>query len=279
MLDLGSVHIRWLDGGEFRPDGGAMFGPVPKRVWSRAYPCDPDNLVTLAARPLLLETRHGWMLVDGGFGHHLDERQRRLYNVSRAGRLAESLAEAGVAPAQVEWVVLTHLHLDHASGLVAEGSDGRLRPLFPRARHVVQAIEVGEMASPHERERHAYEQRSWRPLVESGLVEQVDGTRELAPGVEVFLTGGHSRGHQGLLLRSDGGVVLHLGDVLPTAAHLRPLWVSALDDFPLDSIEVKRRWLGRAIEGSWWIAFYHDHRVLAGRCGADYTLQDEVAAR
>lgn len=196
--------------------------------------------------------------------------------MERLAALDESLARLGLVPEQIQWVVLTHLHLDHASGLVKQGSDGRLRPLFPEARHAVQALEVGEMANPHERERHAYEQRSWQPIVEAGLVELVEGTREILPGVEVFLTGGHSRGHQGLRLQADdGSAVLHLGDVMPTSAHLRPLWVSAMDDFPMDSIEAKRRYLAEAVSRRWWVTFYHDNRVLAGRCAEGFTLADE----
>ncbi|MBI4494840.1 MAG: MBL fold metallo-hydrolase [Chloroflexi bacterium] len=275
--ELGPIRVHWLDGGAFRLDGGALFGPVPKKLWAQRYPCDANNLVPMAARPLLIETGGGWLLVDSGFGHHLPERLRRIYTLERPAALEASLARLGLAPEQIDWVVLTHLHLDHASGLVRVGPDGRLRPLFARARHLVQELEVQAMAKPHERERHAYDQAGWQPLVEAGLVELVQDTREVLPGVEVFRTGGHSRGHQGLRLAVGDTTALHLGDVLPTSAHLRPLWVSALDDYPLESIEVKRRWLGQAAAHGWWLTFYHDPRVLAGRCSAEYELIQPVA--
>jgi glyoxylase-like metal-dependent hydrolase (beta-lactamase superfamily II) len=108
----------------------------------------------------------------------------------------------------------------------------------------------------------------------------VDGTHAVAPGVEVFLTGGHSKGHQGVRLTgTDGVVVLHMGDVVSTVPQLRPLWVSALDDYPLDSIEAKRRWVGEAIAGGWWMVFYHDFRYLAGQCDAEYQLLNALEAR
>ena len=275
VLDLGRARIHWLDGGAFRLDGGAMFGPVPKSRWSQRYPCDADNLIPLAARPLLVETAQGWLLIDSGFGHHLPERLQQGYQVERLGRLEAGLAELGLSTKDIAWVVLTHLHLDHASGLVHLDADGQLRPLFPHARHVVQRRELEQMAHPHERERHAYHQPSWQPLADAGLLEVIDGSREIAPGVEVFFTGGHSPGHQGVLLTAQKGAAVHLGDLLPTAAHLRPLWISALDDYPLDSIAAKQRWLERVAAEGWWLTFYHDYQVLAAGCTRDYELDQQ----
>lgn len=278
QLEIDGFRLTWLDGGAFRMDGGSMFGPVPRSMWSKRYPCDEMNLVPLEARVVLVETPQARVLVESGFGHHLTERQKRIYNLQRRSRLLEGLASAGLRPADIDYVVLTHLHLDHAGGVVELDDKGRWRPTFPRARHVVQRAELAEATYPHERSRHVYSPAAWHALEAAQLVDVVDGPSTVVPGLEVFRTGGHSVGHQGIRLGQGGAVLLHLGDLLPTNAHLNPLWVSAADDYPMESIAAKRQWLGWAAQRGWWVAFSHDFRLLAGRCHTDLTLAQVLEA-
>jgi glyoxylase-like metal-dependent hydrolase (beta-lactamase superfamily II) len=272
-LDLGGPRLYWLDGGGFRLDGGAMFGAVPRPRWSAWYPPDDQNTIPLTAHVVLVQdsVNSTWGLLDAGFGHHLSERQRRFYSLERETQLEQGLAEVGVSPSQVDWVVLTHLHLDHAGGVLGQDA----APVFPNAPIWVQTIEAREARDPTNRAHGVYTGDSFDRLESLGLVRQVDGQAEVTPRVRVFLTGGHSRGHQGALVQgADGAALLCLGDLLVTHAHLPPQWVSALDDFPLGTIRAKREWLPRAAAESWWVAFSHDVSHLAGRVGEDGRLAE-----
>lgn len=265
-LDLGGPRLYWLDGGGFRLDGGSMFGPVPRPRWMAVYPPADDNTIPLTAHVVLVRDGPTWGLVDAGFGHHLTERQRRFYTLERESQVEQGLAELGIGPGQVDWVVLTHLHLDHAGGVLGRDAAGRVAPVFPNALLYVQALEAREARDETNRAHGVYTGDAFDRLEALGLVREVDVRGSPAPGVELFLTGGHSRGHQGALVRGAGGAaLLHLGDLVVTEGHVNPPWVSALDDFPLDSIRAKREWLGRASRERWWVAFSHDVRNRGGR--------------
>jgi glyoxylase-like metal-dependent hydrolase (beta-lactamase superfamily II) len=264
-LDLAGVRLYWLDGGGFRLDGGSLFGPVPRPRWIELYPPAEDNSVPLSAHVILVEDGATWGLLDTGFGHHLSDRQRRFYSLERESQLEQGLAEAGISAARLDWVVLSHLHLDHAGGVL----DGQL-PAFPNARVWVQQLEAREARDATNRAHGVYAGDAFDRLQALGLVDEADGQAEISPHVRVHLTGGHSRGHQATLVRGDAGAaLLHLGDLLVTSAHLPPAWVSALDDFPLDTIRAKREWLGRAAREAWWVAFSHDVRATAGLLDAE----------
>jgi glyoxylase-like metal-dependent hydrolase (beta-lactamase superfamily II) len=269
-LALGGPRLYWLDGGGFRLDGGSMFGPVPRPRWSAAYPPADDNTVPLTAHVVLVQLDSSWGLLDAGFGHHLNDRQRRFYTLERDTQLERGLAELSLNASQIDWIVLSHLHLDHAGGIFAGE-----RPAFPNAEVWVQSLEIREAHDASNRAHGVYAGDSLDRLVALSLVHEVDGSVEIKPGVSVHLTGGHSRGHQATIVNGDdGAALLHLGDLLVTAAHLPPAWVSALDDFPLDTIRVKREWLGRAATQDWWVAFSHDARFTAGRLDADGRARD-----
>jgi glyoxylase-like metal-dependent hydrolase (beta-lactamase superfamily II) len=266
-LDLGAVRLHWLDGGGFRVDGGALFGPVPRRRWSAAYPPADDNTVPLTAHVVVVEDGSSWGLIDTGFGHHLSDRQRRSFSIERESQVAQGLVELGLSPVRIDWIVLSHLHLDHAGGLLASGP-----PAFPNARVIVQALDVQDARDESQRGHDVYAVESLAALSDAGLLDVVDGETNVTDNVRVFLTGGHCRGHQGTLVQGATSAALHLGDVLVTSAHLSPGWVSAFDDFPLQTIQTKREWLARAAQSGWWIVFSHDVRVIAGRLDRDGRL-------
>ena len=269
-LDLGGPRLYWLDGGGFRLDGGSLFGPVPRPRWSKLYPPAEDNSVPLTAHAVLVQTNSSWGLLDSGFGHHLTDRQRRAYSLERDTQLEHGLAELGLSPASIDWVILSHLHLDHAGGVLARDVDDRFTPAFPNAPLWVQSLEAREARDASNRAHGMYTGDSFERLEQLGLVREVEGEADVVSGVHVSLSGGHSRGHQVTFVEgASGAALLHLGDLLVTQAHLAPAWVSALDDFPLDTIRAKREWLARASEQGWWVAFSHDVNNVAATLDAD----------
>lgn len=278
-LALGETSLYWLDGGGFRLDGGGMFGAVPRPRWMELYPPAEDNSVPLTAHVVLVRDGKSWGLIDSGFGHHLAEKQRRFYSLERESSVEASLAELGIGREQVDWVVLTHLHLDHAAGVMARDESGTVQPVFPNARLVVQRLEAREARDPSNRAHGVYTGDSFDRLEQLGLVREIDGEAQVSARVRAFLTGGHSRGHQGALVRgSDGGALVHMGDLVITHAHLSPQWIGALDDFPLDSIRAKREWLGSAAREGWWVSFSHDVRWVAGTLDERGRLAERLAS-
>ncbi|HEX8966979.1 MAG TPA: MBL fold metallo-hydrolase [Chloroflexota bacterium] len=277
-LDLGqAVRLYWIDGGGFRQDGGAMFGPVPRPRWSPLYPPAEDNSVPLTAHVVLVESGSSWGLLDSGFGHHLSQRQRRAYTLERETRLEQTLAELGISPASIDWIVLSHLHLDHAGGVLSRDDQGRVAPAFPHAPIWVQALEAREARDPANRAHGLYTGDAFDRLEQLELVREVEGEADVVPHVRVHLTGGHSRGHQATLVRgAERSALVHLGDLLVTHAHLSPAWVSALDDFPLETIRAKRDWLARAAKQDWWVAFSHDVTTLAARLDTDGKIRERL---
>lgn len=271
------ITLYWLDGGGFRLDGGAMFGPVPRPRWSAQYPPADDNSIPLTAHVVLVQTPSGYGLLDSGFGHHLTERQKRAYTLERETQLDHGLAELGLSETSIDWVVLSHLHLDHAGGVLADDDE---HAAFPNARIWVQTLEAKEARDSTNRAYGMYTGESFDALERLGVVNAVDGDAEVVAGVHVHLTGGHSRGHQATLIQTSGGsALLHLGDLLITHAHLSPAWVSALDDFPLDTIRAKREWLGQAAAQGWWVAFSHDVTAVAAVLDQDGKMRQIWPAR
>ncbi|HEY8418275.1 MAG TPA: MBL fold metallo-hydrolase [Limnochordales bacterium] len=264
VLDLGAVRIHWLRGGRFRLDGGAMFGPVPKPLWRRRYPCDEHNSIPMQAYPLLVLTPQARIVIEAGLGHRLTDKQRRNFRVEALSAVEEDLAALGLTPADIDVVVYTHMDWDHVAGGVCE-VEGQLSPFYSRARYVVQRAEWEAATHPDSRTRHGYWPEHWQPLLAAGRVELVEGDVELVPGVHLHLTGGHTHGHQVVRITAGDETALHMGDLLPTHAHLNPLWVMAYDNFPLTSVAQKERWLARAQAEGWWLTFYHDPFVLAAQ--------------
>jgi glyoxylase-like metal-dependent hydrolase (beta-lactamase superfamily II) len=208
------------------------------------------------------------ILVDTGLGERLSEGEREIYKVDRRGGLRARLAEAGLDPEDVTHVVLTHLHFDHLGGAIVRPPGGEARPAFPRARYFVQRRELEAALHPAEERaaaayRHAPE--CLEPLRTAGLLEVLDGDAELTPRLRVLVTGGHTPSHQCAILHDGGEHLVHLGDIAPTRAHLRPAWNQSYDLDPTTTIEAKRRLLARAATEGWWISFDHDHHVACAR--------------
>jgi glyoxylase-like metal-dependent hydrolase (beta-lactamase superfamily II) len=275
QLDLGAIRLRWLHGGAFRMDGAAVFGQLPRPVWSTLLAPDDDNRVGLVARVLLVETGGELGLIEAGLPHTLTSRQRAALAVERASSLEEDLMALGIGCRDIRWVILTHLHPDHAGGVVVQQDDVRA-VLFADARHVVQRLEVELFQNPEYPRRDPNAAQDFEVLLAAGLVELVDGEATVAPGVRVVRTGGHTPGHQAVILEGQQETAICLGDLLPTRHHLDPVCVPAVDDFPLDSIAAKRAQLGRADQLGAWLTLAHDPDMVALRRTPDGSVAGEL---
>jgi glyoxylase-like metal-dependent hydrolase (beta-lactamase superfamily II) len=269
---VGSVRIHALEAGLQWLDGGAMFGVVPRPLWERRIAPDARNRIPLALRCLLVEAPQALVLVDTGIGNKESPRFHDLYGVANEGeptRLEDAIRAAGHAPADVDIVVSTHLHFDHAGGNTLRDEAGVVRPSFPNARHVVQRREFDFAQSTNERIRASYLQPNIQPLVSAGLWDLVEGEVAVTEGVRVMPTPGHTPGHQSVLVESQGETACFLADVCPTSAHLPLPWIMGYDLEPLVTLESKRRLWDRARAGEWLLVFEHDPAVPWGTLDPD----------
>jgi glyoxylase-like metal-dependent hydrolase (beta-lactamase superfamily II) len=265
---VGSVRIHALEGGLQWLDGGAMFGVVPRPLWERRIQPDERNRIPLALRCLLVEAPHALVLVDTGLGNKEDAKFRDLYGVANAGtptRLEDAIRAAGFAPEDVDLVVNTHLHFDHAGGNTQRDQGGDVRPSFPWARHFVQRKEFDFAHSGNERIRASYLAANFDPVAAAGLWDFVDGKAQITEGVRVVPSPGHTPYHQSVLVESDGATACFLADVCPTSAHLPLPWIMGYDLEPLVTLESKRALWGRARAEGWLLVFEHDPDVPWGR--------------
>lgn len=276
-LKIGEIEISWLNGGEFELDGGTMFGAVPKALWARKYPADAENYIRLLNTPLLVRTPEALVVIETGLGNKLTERQKNIFRVTRDWSLPEDLAARGISPQDIDYVILTHCDFDHSGGIVTL-RENQAELTFPVARHLVQQVEWDDVLHPDIRASHTYWPENFTGLAESGLLDLVEGDRQIVPGVSILHTGGHTRGHQIVRIASQGEVALHLADLFPTHAHFNPLWIMAYDNFPLEVIGLKQKIMTAAVREKAWFTFYHDPFYLACRFDEQGTITDTLPA-
>ncbi len=256
------MNLTWLDGGTTFLDGGTMFGVVPKVIWSKRYPANEKNQIELPTHPILVQFEGHNILIDSGLGSgKLTERQMRNLGVSEQSRVEEDLAELGLTVEDIDTVLMTHLHGDHAAGLTKwQGEE--LVSAFPNAKIHVSAIEWNEMQHPNIRSRNTYWKENWEPIVDQ--VETFESDKTLFDAISLIHTGGHSNGHSVIKMTRGNETILHMADIMPTHAHQNPLWVLAFDDYPMDSIYAKEKLMREALENGYYFSFYHDayYRIL-----------------
>lgn len=264
-MKLDKFEIFSIVENSFKIDGGAMYGVVPKIIWQKFNPPDHNNLVKLNINLLLIRADGENILVDAGIGDALSERQKKMFGVERSSALETELSELDLVPEDIHLVLLTHLHADHAGGVIKLEEDGRKLPRFPNARHVVQLKEWQEAMEPDERTSATYFTSNLKVLEQEKLLELVDGEDEVARGVRLLNTGGHTPGHQAVLIEDGGNRILWPGDIVPSTYHLRIPYVAAVDLFPRETMEQKKRFLQMCSEDGWLLAFDHDLKVKLGR--------------
>lgn len=276
---VGGLTCHTLEAGRQRLDGGAMFGVVPKPLWSRRIAADEQNRIPLALRCLLVEHGDGLLLIDTGIGNKESEKFRTIYGVENAGaagptQLDDALADAGFSASEVRYVVNTHLHFDHAGGntkVTGEGGggQGRPEPAFPNATYVVQAGELEFGTRSNERIAASYLPKNFEPVSAAGGWRLLAGDGEIVPGVRARVTPGHVPHHQSIVISDAGETACFLGDLVPTTAHLPLPWIMGYDVEPLVTLETKRQVLREAVAEGWLLVFEHDPEHGLGRVVED----------
>jgi glyoxylase-like metal-dependent hydrolase (beta-lactamase superfamily II) len=265
----GGVRVALVQAGTFRSDAGALFGPVPWSLWGGLVGEEVDEKRRLlqALNCLLIETPAGRVLVETGIGERVDEKTRAM-RVYEGPPIVPALEAAGFAPGTVDLVAMSHLHFDHAGGLLrADGTRA-----FPRATIVAQRAEWEVALGDNPRLVASYVQPELALVREWGAEGWADGEREILPGVSVVPTGGHSTGHQAIVVRGGGAggrTLAFFGDLLMRPWAANPRWVTSFDDFPLDSVAQKADLFAQAVDEGWIVVLSHEREQPIGRLARD----------
>lgn len=283
MLKIGKFTIQTLDTGLFALDGGAMFGVIPKNLWSKKYDAgDELNRIPLASRPLLVSFDNRKVLIDTGNGTKYDDKFVQIYKVDleKSNIRTNMKEQTGLNPEDITDVILTHLHFDHCGGST-EIVDGRAVPVFTNAKHYVQKKHYEWALSPSEKDRASFMNDNYVPLHNENLLEFTDGEGEIFPGISVIPIHGHTSFMQMIKISDADDTLLYCADLAPTTAHLGIAYGMGYDNFPLTTIEEKKKYFGQAAEEKWLICFEHDAFTKAVRIennpkgfAINQTLQD-----
>jgi glyoxylase-like metal-dependent hydrolase (beta-lactamase superfamily II) len=245
----------------FKIDGGAMFGVVPKVLWSRVYRSDENNLIVLTLRSLIIETGGHIILVDTGWGDKQDDKFFRHVYLHGGEGLFPGLAAKGYRPEDITDVFLTHLHADHCGGAIVRKGINTYEPAFPNAMHHVSRAQWEWALKNNLREEDAYPEENILPLGESGKLNLVDEEKELFPGFSVIICNGHTPGLMLPVLGYRGRTLVYTGDLIPTVAHIPLIWNMSYDIESLKTIEEKERLLLAAVKNNYILVFQHDEHI------------------
>jgi glyoxylase-like metal-dependent hydrolase (beta-lactamase superfamily II) len=264
-VKIGDFEIHLLVAGGWHGDGGATFGVVPKVLWEVQKPADERNLIRCACVAAVVRHRGRVIVCETGIGSKLDERRARQVGAWEPEALLTALGRLGVRPQEVDLVTSSHLHWDHAGGFTRRSAGGGLELTFPRARHLVQRSEWDFALHPDPRSRAGYYADDLLPVAEAGLVEFVEGEVEPLPGLVLRQTGGHTPGHQLVIVRASEDLSCVLtGDLVGMRPHLRVPWIPAADLDVLRTIEEKTRLLEEAADHRWLLVLAHETEQPAG---------------
>jgi glyoxylase-like metal-dependent hydrolase (beta-lactamase superfamily II) len=253
----GDLQLTILSAGTLWLDGGAMFGVVPKTLWAKLRAPDDRNRIRLAMNVLLVDDGATRTLIDNGAGTKWDGKQRDIYTFTLMSP-EEILRPAGLTPSDIDVVLDSHLHFDHAGGNTSFDRDGTIVPSFPNARYVVQRGEIDFARSDNERIRASYIRDNFEPLDALGLFDPVDGDAKISKRIEVMLAPGHTPFLHVPVIRSGEHTVAFLADLVPTASHVPYPYIMGYDLEPLRTLASKKRILPLAASEGWRLVFEHD---------------------
>ncbi len=255
------MKLTIIETGLFKLDGGAMFGVVPKTLWSRKHPSDDNNLCTWCMRCLLIETENRKILIDTGIGNKQDVKFRSHFHPHGSDSLANSLLKAGLRPEDITDVLLTHFHFDHVGGAVMKNPSGDLLPAFPNAVYWTNEAHYNWAYQPNVREKASFLKENFVPLKEQGLLRYIDVQKddvEWLPGIKLRFVYGHTEAMMIPLLSYEGKTIVYCADLLPSNFHISLPYVMSYDVRPLNTLEEKERLLTEAIEHDYYLFFEHD---------------------
>lgn len=257
-MRVGDLEILLLNDGLFKLDGGAMYGIVPKPLWSKEAAPDEKNRIPLACRTPLIRTGKDNILIDCGLGRKWTDKQRDIYDIPAEPTLLNQLAQHGLKPEDITILIHSHLHLDHAGWNTQLNAKGEPEPVFVNARHLVERRELEVARQPNEIQRGTYLSPNVAPIDAGKGFEVFDEIASVGKGISIFRTGGHTAGHCAVRIESGREKALFIGEMMPTVGHRHIPWIMAYDSYPLETLEVKKNLLKECVQDHCTILLNHD---------------------
>ena len=280
-MKIGSYKIFSIETSEFRLDGGAMYGIIPKTLWEKSSPADELNRIHLITRSLLLVSDNRKILIDTGNGTKWEEKYKRIYQIDTSlYSIERSLNKYGYESKDITDVICTHLHFDHVGGNT-KLEEGKIVPTFPNAKYWVSK-ENWELANhPSQKDAGSFLKEDWKVLIENSMLEIVSGEESFIEGIDIFLSHGHTLGLMHPIISDGYQTIFYGSDLFPTATHIPVQWVMSYDIQPMVTIQEKNDLLEKMFKKNWILFFEHDPNIQACTIdwdGKKYGIKEEVIA-
>jgi len=264
LSSIGKWKVIPLETGDFRLDGGAMMGSVPKVLWEKTNPPDEVNRIDLALRCLLLDDGKELILIESGMGDKLEPSFVKRFHVQQPDHpLMERLEKVGYSMDDITHVILTHLHFDHAGGSTKYDSHGSLIPTFPNAVYYVSQRNWEAGINPSPRDAASYLDLNYLPLEKAGKLKFLQENTEILDGISTIVVNGHTHGQQLIKIQSDAETLVFCSDLIPLRSHLSLPWIMGYDLNASLTLQEKENFLKKAADSGWWLWFYHDPNTVA----------------
>ena len=280
LNNIGKWKVTTLETGDFRLDGGAMMGSVPKALWEKTNPSDKLNRIQMGLRCLLLDDGENRVLVDTGLGSKVDEKFKSFFNIEQSTNpMKKALKEIGFIPEDITHVIFSHLHFDHAGGATELNDEGKPTPAFPNAEHFITESQWKQANHPNMRDKASFLKEDFLPLEEAGLLQIIPENTTIVNGISTYCVHGHTCGQQLVKLKDSDDCLIYCADLIPLKSHLQLPWIMGYDLNALLTLDEKTQFLAQAADENWWLVFDHDPETAAVKIQKGkkyYDIVDEV---
>lgn len=278
-LSMSNMNLYMLYDGSFWLDGGSIFGIIPKVFWEKLVTVDHANRIEMPVYNLLIETEKHKILVDTGVGNKLTDKKRRIYNLStETPNTKNELKKCGFSPNDIDIVILTHMHFDHAGGIISQYEDQYFFS-YPNAVYYIQQAEWDAANFVNERTKGSYTKKDFKALTDSERLKLIDGNYPLTKEISLMHTPGHTQGMQIVNMHTEKGKVYFVGDLIPNHHFLVPVYLSGFDLYPLYTLKFKKEILETVVKTESILLFQHDTECLGAlieRSEKGYQIKEKV---
>jgi len=262
-MKIGPYKIYSIETSEFRLDGGAMFGIIPKTLWEKKIPSDDFNRIPMVTRSLLLVSKNKKILVDTGNGTKWSEKLKHIYNINTDRyNIQSGLSKLDIKPEDITDVICTHLHFDHVGGNTSI-INGKIQPTFENAKYWISQNNWTLANNPTQKDQSSFMSHDWNTLQENGMIHLVKNKEQFLDGIDFQLTFGHTSGLLHPIISDNNNTLFFGSDLFPTSAHIPIPWVMAYDINPVKTVKEKLELLPKMVEDNWIIFLEHDQNIQA----------------